>query len=374
MLAKLSRHIVLLGLVAVLGGVLGACSVPRGAALRSEILSEGDGGDPGYAVVAVTRANTDLIAGWPAPGDGTRHRWLPGGRGSGAPLIAVGDALDIVIWDSQENSLLISEGETRSDMPTVTVSEAGTVFLPYIGKVAVAGLTPDAARDRVQGELTRISDSVQVQLDATAGRTRMIDLVGGVARPGRYPLEDRDTGVLSVLAMGGGIAPGLRHPLVRLLRGGATYEIRAETLLADAQANTLLRAGDRLSVVEDSRSYNALGASGAERVIHFTTENLSAMQALSEIGGLADSRANPAGVLVLRDYGAHQLGDGTSGPEMAQVVFTIDLTSADGLFAARRFLIQPGDTVLVTESPLTQLRTVLGVFGAGLGVGRAVDG
>jgi polysaccharide export outer membrane protein len=50
------------------------------------------------------------------------------------------------------------------------------------------------------------------------------------------------------------------------------------------------------------------------------------------------------------------------------VVFTFDLTSADGLFAARQFQIQSGDTVLATESPVTNARTILGLFGSVFGV------
>ena len=53
---------------------------------------------------------------------------------------------------------------------------------------------------------------------------------------------------------------------------------------------------------------------------------------------------------------------------MQQVVFTLDLTSADGLFAARKFQIQPDDTVLATESPITSAQTVFGLVGAVLGV------
>lgn len=351
-----------------LGLSLAACSLPRGAALQSEILTEQNAQTPSFAVVPVTRASAARIAHWPVTGWSGGYRWLQADRGPDSALIETGDDLDIHVWDAEENSLLIGGTASNTALPTMRVSSSGDIFMPYVGKVAVRGMTPEAARDEIQDRMGAISSSAQIQVRVTPGRNHGVDLVGGVADPGRYALENRDTGVLSALAMGGGINPDLRHPLVRLLRGGHSYEIRAERLLADPAADVTLRGGDKLAVVEDTRSFNALGAAGSERVIHFETEHLTAMQALSAMGGLAEGRADPRGVLILRDYSAAQLGDGQRGPAMRQVVFTLDLTGADGLFAARQFRINPDDTIIATESPVTNVRTVLGLFGSALGL------
>ncbi|OZO45812.1 polysaccharide biosynthesis protein, partial [Pseudomonas fluorescens] len=63
--------------------------------------------------------------------------------------------------------------------------------------------------------------------------------------------------------------------------------------------------------------------------------------------------------------------DGT-GPSRQQVVFTFDLTSADGLFAARQFPVHPRDTVFATEAVVTSARTVLSLIGSVVGVSNAV--
>ena len=65
-------------------------------------------------------------------------------------------------------------------------------------------------------------------------------------------------------------------------------------------------------------------------------------------------------------------GDG-KGPAMSQVVFTFDLTSADGLFAARSFLIHPKDTILVTESPVAATSAILGLLSGVLGVANTAS-
>lgn len=59
------------------------------------------------------------------------------------------------------------------------------------------------------------------------------------------------------------------------------------------------------------------------------------------MGGLVESRADPRGVLVLREYPVTVLSGSGRGPQLPQVVFSFDLTSADGLFATRKFEIEP---------------------------------
>ena len=159
---------------------------------------------------------------------------------------------------------------------------------------------------------------------------------------------------------------------MRLTRGGSSYAIPAEQLYASAAKNTTLRPRDTIIVEEDQRSFTALGASGTEDLIYFPKAELTALEAISLMGGLSDSRADPKGVLVLREYRHLDVRLDGSGPNLAQVIFTFDLTSADGLFAARNFQINPQDTVLATESPVTQAQTIFSLFGTSLGLARQV--
>jgi len=47
---------------AIMGVTLQACSLPRGAALSSEILREKDAKEPTFAVIAVSRSNMGQLA------------------------------------------------------------------------------------------------------------------------------------------------------------------------------------------------------------------------------------------------------------------------------------------------------------------------
>ena len=352
---------------------LASCALPRGAGMVNEILREQDKETPTFQVVEVTRANVAGLQKWPATGWAGGYRWLSGNRGPVGKIIRPGDTIDLVIWDSQENSLLTPPDAKVVEMKGLTVSPSGQIYVPYAQNLVVSGMSPDAAREKIQAALDPVSPDAQVQLLHTSGQGNSADLVSGVMKPGTYPLEGRNVTILSLIAQGGGISNTLRNPLVRLVRDSKTYEVRADDLFANASKNVVIRGNDKVLVEEDKRYFTALGATGKEELVYFEKEQISALEAMSIIGGLSDSRANPKGVLVLRDYTARQLRRDGKGPEMEQVVFTFDLTGADGLFAARKFEINPRDTVLATESPVNAARTILGLLGTAIGVSNSVS-
>jgi polysaccharide export outer membrane protein len=144
-------------------------------------------------------------------------------------------------------------------------------------------------------------------------------------------------------------------------------------LFAEPQRDVTLRGGDKVIVEPDSRSFLSLGAAGEQNVIPFPRDDVSALDAVSLIGGISASRADPGGVLILREYPTRMVRTDGRGPDRARVVFTIDLTSADGLFSARRFALLPDDVVLATESPVTSVRTVFGLLGQVLGLANRVS-
>lgn len=369
----LLRQFVKLTLVCVSCLLITSCSIPRGAALSSEILKEQDSANPSYQVISVTRANVSGLRSWPQTGWTGTYHWLPAHRGPKSPLIRVGDRITLAIWDSQENSLLTSNAAKQVPLTGIVVSPNGTIFIPYLGEVAIRNMTPAAARTKIQEALEPIVPSAQVQLELTAGQQNSVDLVSGVPRPGTYPLPDRNYSILSLLAQGGGIQSGMRNPVVRLIRGRSSYEIRAEKLMSNPSLNTTLRGDDKVMVEPDRRYFTALGATGREELVHFERETTTTMEALSMIGGLSDNRANLKSVLVLRDYPKTALRYNGTGPEQEQVVFVFDLTSADGLFAARKFQINPQDTVFATEAVVSSARTVLGLIGSVVGVTNTVS-
>lgn len=350
-----------------------ACgTLPRGAALQSEITKDADNPEADFAVYPVSKAFLPSVAEWPSTGE-RHYGWLSHSHGSNAQIIRAGDTLNVVIWDSAENSLLLSPGERRADLSNLRVSEAGSIFVPYVGKIRVADRTPDSARQLLQRQLEAVAPGAQVQLTMAEGRVNSIDVVSGVRTPGNVKLPDQDFSVLAAISASGGVNDALTNPQVKLVRGHKTYKTSLSRLFENSKLDTRLKGGDQIIVEADKRYFLSLGAAGKESQFDFNRDKVSALDALAIIGGVNDNRANPKGVLVMREYPASALRSGQRGPRQQRVVFTIDLTTSDGLFSARNFFINSGDLVLATESSVSSVRVVAGLVGSAFGIINAVS-
>ena len=349
--------------------LLATCGrLPAGGPASNEIINQVNADDPDFAIYKVTRAFLPTVARWPATGNQERLNWIAHSQGARTQIIQPGDKLSLQIWDSSDNSLLTSEAQRDVRMEAVKVAANGTIFLPYVGNVSVIGLTPDLAREELQASLEAIIPSAQLQLSMSEGRANSVQLIGGVAQPGTYPMPDRNYTVLSLLSDGGGSNLSLNNPQIRLVRGSSIYGTSVETLLDNPRYDTLLRGGDKVFVEEDKRYFLSFGATGTEALHTFTKDEISAMDAVSIIGGVNDAKADPKGLLILREYPASAVAPGERGPRNTLVVFSVDLTNFDGLFSARNFQINPNDLVLATESPINDALTISNIIGNLFGI------
>lgn len=348
---------------------LTACDLPQGAAVSKTILKGSDSPEATFEVHPVTRETLAQLSEWPQTGQSRVGGWISRSRGPSDQIIQPGDTIDLSIWDNEASSLLMQPNQKVVAMKGMTVSQSGTVFLPYLDEVYIAKMSPDRARETIQQKLITIIPSAQVQLALLSGRKSSVDLVSGVNKPGNSVMPDRDFTVLSLLALGGGVSEKMANPQIRLMRDGKLYGVSMDNLLESPNLDTTLRGGDKVYVEEDPRYFLALGAAGKEAQFAFPNDSVTALDAMSMIGGVNPARGNPKGILILRDFSPDQLRSDGSGPAKERVVFALDLTTADGLFSAGEFEVQDKDLVLVTESPVNGASTVIGLVYGALGIG-----
>ncbi|WP_093092390.1 polysaccharide biosynthesis/export family protein [Shimia aestuarii] len=360
----------ILALVACL--LLVSCSLPRGAATKGEVVGENAIPDD-VTMVEVTRTSVVEVAKWPSAGWHGHYHWFSRVNGPGSKIIKPGDRVILTIWDNQDNSLLLGPGQRSVQVRPVEVSSSGAIFVPYVDEVFVGGLTPEQAREQVQNQMSAIAPSAQVQLEVQSGTRNSIDMVSGVKKPGQVELTGRNDSILWALAQGGGIDPVIQNPIVRIMRDGQSYEIPADELLKDPKKNVIVRGGDQVIVSENDRFFVALGASETEKLVYFDRENISVVEAMSSLGGLQDLRANPQGVLLLREYPKSAIKPNGFGPETQYVVFSFNMTTADGLFGAKKFMMQPGDVVMATESALKPAQAVIALLGSLFAINNIIN-
>jgi len=350
-------------------------ALPRGAGIESEVLAASDvevqpNGDPvyGFSVFEIRRDILPVLANWPQQGQ-RHYSWINRQPQPASLTIAAGDVLKLTIWDAEENSLLTNSGQRVAQLQDVQVNSDGRIFIPFVGDLRVVGMSPQTARAQIEDQLKQTIPSAQVQISVAPGRANTANLVGGVNTPGVYPLPDRDYTLLSLISEGGGVRAAIENPQVRLMRGSDIYGISLERLYDDPKLDTTLVGGDRVIIEEDDRYFLSLGATGSEALHKFPKSDVTALDALSIIGGVSDTRADPQGILVLREYSQSAVrAEVSAGPPQTRVVFTLDLTNADGLFSAAKFNLQSGDLVYATESPVTGAQTIFSIFGSALSI------
>jgi polysaccharide export outer membrane protein len=168
-----------------------------------------------------------------------------------------------------------------------------------------------------------------------------------------------------MLAKAGGVTVDPAIAIVRVTRGDQTGKIWLNDLYETPSLDIALRAGDKIMVEKDSRKFVALGATGAQSVVPFESETMSALEAIAMVGGLATMSADPTGVFVLRDETEETARAVLGRPDLIgnqRIVYVLDLTEPTGLFEARDFLIRDGDTLYVTEAPFVQWQKTLGAI------------
>ncbi len=354
------RRLALLAIAALVGG----CSLPQGAGEERQVLKGADDPAATFAVQAVNRATLPMLRDWPNSHPTANLGWIKRSATSPDPLIQAGDTLDLAVWDNDDSSLLSSTGQKVIQLAGLKVSSKGTVFLPYADEVYVAKMTPDEARQAIQTKLLSIIPSAQVQLNFASGSANSVDLVSGMPQPGPIPLVNRSTSLTSILALGGGIPDAMVNPQINLSRGGKLYRISSSMLLTNPELDTTMRGGDKIFIEADKRYFLSLGAAGNQALINFPRDRITALDAMSLIGGLKEGTADPKGILILRDYPESAVRSDRTGPSRDRMIFALDLTSADGLFSAGEFGIQDRDMVLVTQSTLVNTNTILTLIGS----------
>ena len=332
---------------------LTACAAPQDIANIETVVSGAKDADASFDVQMVTQATLPVVQEWPNNDLGQKTSWIPYQATSQDAGLKAGDGISLAIWNSDESSLMGQAGQRVIQLPDLRISSAGSIFLPYVGEVQVAGKTSAEARSFVEKKLQTIIPSAQVQLTALAGARNSVHVVLGVPNPGSVALGDTSMTITSVLAQSGGIPANMVNPQISLQRSGQIYTIAAEKLLSNPALDTRVLGDDKLFVRPDSRYFLSLGAAGREAVIDFPRETVTTLEAMSLIGGINQEAANPKAILVMRTYPAAAVSSmAQKGPPKRQMVFAFDLTNADGLFSAGSFLIQNRDLVLVTQSPL----------------------
>ncbi len=362
------RRTVLFGLA----GSLAACGLPqlgpnKRQIFRGSVLEQGDA----FVVTVndqVTRA-TAVISSLGFDDKFMRAAVL------GSDTIRPGDTLGISIWENVEDGILTTAGAPAT-LSEVQVDGAGFIFIPYAGRIRAAGNNPETVRRVITGKLEAQTPDPQVMVQRLAGDGSTVSITGAVGGQGVYPIERPTRRLSAMLASAGGITILPEVARIRVVRGAHSGTVWYLDLFDNPRADIALRDGDRILVEPDSRAYTVLGATGSQSRVTFETKNLSAIEALAQVGGLISSASDPTGVFVFRNEPeeiARKVLGRSDLTGAQRLIYVLDLTRPNGMFMARDFLIRDQDTIYVTEAPYVQWTKVLTAITSTVGAASTVD-
>ena len=280
----------------------------------------------------------------------------------GSDTIRPGDILGLTIWENVDDGLLSSEGTSATLLEEIQVDGNGFIFVPYAGRIRVAGNSPEAIRRIITQKLALQTPDPQVQVRRVAGDGSTVSLIGSIGSQGVIAIERPTRTLSTMLARAGGVTISPEIAQITVLRGKERGKIWFQDLYDHPELDIALRGGDRILVEEDSRAFTALGATGGQSRVPFETQNLSALEAIAQVGGLNAATADPKGIFIFRNEPAEvaNVVMGRNDLQGAQrLVYVLDLTQPNGMFQARDFVIRDGDTLYVTEAPFTQWNKVI---------------
>lgn len=345
-----ARPVALLAAVA----LAASCTLPRSGPTKREIFAGSVQKKGDAFVVAVNDRVTRATAVVPALG------FSPGFQSAGkltSDTIRPGDVLGLTIWENVDDGLLAAEATNSTVLEEVQVDSAGFIFVPYAGRVRASGNTPEQLREAITAKLEDQTPDPQVQVRRLAGDGATVSLTGAVTGQGIYPIERPTRTLATMLAQAGGVTIAPEIAQVTVIRGQEQGKIWFQDLYDHPELDIALRGGDRILVEEDTRSFTALGTTATQARVPFEAQDLSALEAIAQVGGLISVSADPTGVFVLRNEPAEITGQvlGRDDLQGAQrMIYVLNLTEPNGLFIARDFVIRDDDTLYVTEAPYSQ--------------------
>lgn len=334
--------------------IVSSCSlIPRAGPNKKEIYSGSVQREGDAFVVAVNDRVTRATAVVPALGF-TNNFQNAGILGS--DVIRPGDVLALTIWENVDKPLLGPEGQVAAILEDVQVDGAGFIFVPYAGRIRAAGNTPESIRRIISAKLEEQTPDPQVEVRRIAGDGSTVSLIGSIGAQGVYPITRPTRTLTAMLANAGGVTITPEIAQVTVLRGNMSGKIWLQDLYDNPRLDIALRGGDRILVEEDTRAFTALGSTGTQDRVNFQTKDMSALEAIAQVGGILSRQGDPTGVFIFRNE-PEEISEQVLGRQdlegSQRMVYVLDLTQPNGMFVARDFIVRDGDTLYVTEAPIT---------------------
>lgn len=235
-------------------------------------------------------------------------------------VIGPGDQLRLQVW-----------GQVNQQ-GSYTVDRTGSIAIPQVGTVHVAGLHFSELTGFLRSQLGRVYRNFDLNVNMGQLRSIQVFVVGQARRPGSYTIGSLST-LLNALFASGGPKPEGSLRDVQVRRGSETvthFDLYALLLRGDKSQDVLLQPGDVIFIPTVGPQVALVGSVGNPAIYELRGE--TKIEQLLELGGGRTSVAAGTSVRVERIF-----------EHTTRTILDVDLAKAP------ETLLQGGDVVSVTS-------------------------
>lgn len=347
---------------------LAGCMVPSDGPLTHEVISAGADGKAYeipktkivFDVVDIDQrvANNVLAYGRPS-----LARTFGFGGGGGTPVIGVGDALQVTIFEAGPDGLFSTVDHKSTTIPVV-VQPDGHGQIPYVGSVRFAGMTLDAARATIVDALKAKAVEPDVIVSMAGNASRTVSVLGDVRNASVVPLGLNAQHLTEILALAGGPSKPPYDTYITLKRNGRSGTVLLQSVVENPKDDIVIKPDDQIYVTHDPQTFSALGQTRTSGKIPFQAASLSLVEAAALAGGGNLATADPKGYFVFRyeyeDVYRSVVGDDRFRDLIARgmtadregrypIVYRLDLGQTQSYIVAQTFPVRNKDVVYLSR-------------------------
>jgi polysaccharide export outer membrane protein len=259
----------------------------------------------------------------------------------GRPAYRIGplDQITVIVWGRPDLGSQVP-ADREGQRKITTVAADGTVALPFIDRLDVAGLTAAEASQLIQDTYARSVTTPQVETEVVGFRSQSVMVEGEVERPGIVYIAGNIMTVGEALAAAGGTTAEADTRDGVLIRDGAAYHLdgwSARRGTSDA-FDVLLQSGDKIYFPSHSeRVFYVLGDVLRQGAYPIPDRGITLLEGLAAAGGPNLDSAKLQPITLIR----------MSGDESTVYEFRLSQAVASGDIA-----LFPGDRLYVSRTRL----------------------
>lgn len=263
-------------------------------------------------------------------------------------------------------------------LPPQIIEPEGQILVPFVGRVRVAGKSPNQAANDIEKGLSTQAINPQVIVSLLNNNSSTVAVGGEVNKAGLVPLTLRGERLLDIIAEAGGSKYPETETDVRVIRGNVTASIPLQQILSNPGDNIAVQPNDNVVLVHNPKTFVVLGATQKVSQYNFDTQRVTLAEAVARAGGGIDTATNLSAVYLFRNeptpvartiletdakdvdtrYARSGAATALSEPE-TRMVYRLDLTKSGGYFYAQNITIRDKDIILLTNTESTELAKFL---------------